>query len=69
MIVRVTISRPAKPKPSAGDIKTSKQGVFIREQCRHDGCYVVAYGKPVYQWRRLGNAPKDFKGRMRIDYV
>lgn len=37
--------------PSEGDIKILKnKEVFIRAQMISQGCYVVSYGKPSYQW-------------------
>lgn len=65
---------PTRPKPSPGDIKTCKDGLFVREHARVKngwigaGAYLMSNGRPVYQWKRIGDAPEGFKGRAVIEY-
>lgn len=66
--MRIHIRHSVRPTPSAGDIKTSKQGTFIREQVKYNGMFCVNRGKPVYHWVRTGDAPEGFKGRAIINY-
>ncbi len=60
--------RKSRPKPAAGDVKTSRYGVFVRQQATCDGCSVVSRGHPVYEWVRTGDAPPEFSGRPVIKY-
>ena len=58
-----------KNTPSAGDIKTSKLGVFERfHRKTRSGSFIHTSNGPVYHWIRLGDAPEDFKGREVIEY-
>lgn len=77
--MKVTVrTGPIKPKPQEGDIKTCKDGVFVREQRRAGvecgwigpgaGDRVVSDGRPVFDWKRTGDAPQGFKGRAVIEY-
>ena len=67
MKLTVSMTQP-KPKPSSGDIMTSKHGTFSRRQCTHEGCMVVSHGKPVFEWVQIGEPPVGFKGRPVIKY-
>lgn len=60
---------PIAKKPSAGDTKICKDGVFVRRQQKHKGCYVVSSGRPVWHWERVNDAPEGFKGRAVIKYA
>lgn len=67
--MKITVTSNAKKNvPNVGDIKTSKHGTFVRQQCMHDGCYVVNAGKPVYEWVKIGEPPVGFTGRAIIKY-
>tara|TARA_R110000868_G_scaffold125265_3_gene331014 strand:- start:2363 stop:2575 length:213 start_codon:yes stop_codon:yes gene_type:complete len=68
--MKIHINNPSvKNKPAAGDIKTSKLGVFERFHSKtRSGSFIHTSSGPVYHWIRLGNAPEGFKGRAVIEY-
>ena len=69
MRIHITTSRIKANNPSAGDLKTSRAGVFIRKQRKHRDCYIVSNGRPVWDWVWLRAAPGGFKGRAVIEYA
>jgi len=55
----LTFEGATKPRkiPKEGDRKTLKDGtVMVRQQVIHDKCYVVAHGKPVWEWVPLAKS-------------
>ena len=47
--IHLTTNKPRKI-PKAGDEKTVKGVVYIRQQEIHSGAYVVSNGRPVWEW-------------------
>lgn len=63
------LSGKVKKTASTGDVKTCKDGVFIRQQTRHNGSFLVSNGKPVFHWLLINSKPPEgFKGRAVIEY-
>ncbi len=69
MNINITASRSKANKPSAGDTKICKDGVFVRRQRKYQGCYVVSNGRPVWDWERVNDVPEGFKGGPVIKYT
>lgn len=57
-----------RPSPSAGDIKVTKKGVYVRKYSMSDGCYMVHNGRQRYHWERIGDAPAEHSGRPKYHY-
>ena len=64
------LSNKSKNKPSIGDIKTDKTGIYIRVHRKtRGGSFVMMRGKPIYDWECISKiAPEGFKGRAVIEY-
>lgn len=54
------------PQPKSGDVKVSGKGVFIRRPSMYNGCYIRINGRQRYYWERVGDAPPEHKGRMKL---
>ena len=68
MNVNILIGK-SKNKPSIGDIKTDRTGIYTRVHRKtRSGSFVMMGGKPVYDWKQTGEAPEGFKGRAVIEY-
>ena len=70
MIMEIHIqSNKRKNKPSVGDVKTDRTGVYTRVHRKtRSGSFVMMGGKPVYDWNKTGETPEGFKGRAIIKY-
>jgi len=49
--MRISTSAPRR-KPREGDTKTVRGVLYVRQQQRSQGGYVVRCGRPVFEWVR-----------------